>query len=122
MSSVMIETFPSSIFEMSSTSLTSDSRCIADVWMVFRKSCCSGSICVVESRSTVPRIPFKGVRSSCDMVDRKRDFVRLAISAFSFASRIFFTMLFTWKVGITTSRRPTRRPSPSLLANSSWCV
>src|SRR6185295_964554 len=82
-------TLPDSIFARSSRSLISDSRCLELDWIVVSCFACSGLSGPGSFISIVPvkpMIAFSGVRSSCDMLARKRSFAWLAPSSSTFFS------------------------------------
>ena len=54
---------------------------LPDVRTALRYAVCSGVSGVSPMRSAMPRMPFSGVRISCDTMARKRDLARLAVSA-----------------------------------------
>ncbi len=71
---------PASIFDRSSTSLITASRCLPlERMLLANSSCCVVSLPAMPLRSTSekPLIAFSGVRSSCDILARKADFMRL---------------------------------------------
>ena len=78
---------PASILEKSRISSISASKDFAD-WLIARVyDCCSSLRLVSCNRLAIPRMPFIGVRISWLIAARKRDFARLAASAWSRASR-----------------------------------
>ena len=100
-------------------SLISDSRCWPLVKMSPVSSCWVSLIWPIRpslSASEKPMMAFSGVRSSCDMVARNSDFMRLACSSSTF----FSSSVRSKRLRSVTSRAAAN--TPCSLRSRSWKV
>jgi len=113
---------PSSILDISSTSLIRESRWLAEMnafsRLLFRNPISFSCFLSISSR---PMIPFSGVRISWDIRERKLDFSALARSAVSRASLRSFWCLISDSTTSSTFKNPrTMIPKFSFLIKRNW--
>ena len=92
------------------------SSAFADDLTMPRYSRCSASSAVSSTMSVMPMMPFIGVRISWLILARNSLFMRLALSAASFACSSVRVACFWSLMSITVPTRPVIRPSLSFSA------
>jgi hypothetical protein len=108
--------FPASTFERSRMSLISDSRCFPLLKMSPTKWRCFSVRSPSRpsaSTSEKPMIALSGVRSSCDMLARNADFMRLASSSSTFFRCSACSIALSSVMSRAEANTPCRRRSRS---------